>query len=124
MPDMPQGGPPPSAGPAPGGAPPQGGPPPDQGGGGGGIGDAIIQVDQTLNKITQAVTQNPKLPDEIKKGFSDALTAFRGASQALVQAAGGGGNEPDGDEGGGAVSPQAGGSSGAVPMTHAPMKGG
>ncbi len=123
MPDMPQGGPP-AAAPGPSPAPGGGAPPPDQGDGGG-IGQAIITVDQTLNKITQAVTQNPQLQDDVKKAFSDALTAFRGASQLLVKAAGGGGeSEPDGDEAGGATSPEQGGAGGAVPMTHAPMRGG
>ncbi len=126
MPDMPQGGAPAPAGP-PAQSPPQGDPqgaPP--GGGGGGIGDAIIQVDSTLNKITQAVTQNAKLGDDVKSAFQQALSAFRGAAQALVKAADGDGpdQEPDGDESGGAVTPQQGGASGAVPVSHQNMRGG
>ncbi len=121
MPDMPQQGgaqPPAQGAPAPQGQPPEGAAPP---GGGGGIGDAITQADGLISKITQAVTQNAKLGDDVKGAWSDALTAVRGAAQALIAAVSGGGKpEPEGDEG--PVSPEQGGG-GAVPMTHAPMRG-
>lgn len=128
MPDMPQGGAPAPSGGAPAGAAPGGAPggQPQGAAPGGGMGEAIVQVDATLNKITQTVAQS-QLPAEVKSGFQAALTAFRGASQALVKAAGGqplgGGQEPDGDEGGGAVTPQQGGSGGAMPMSHQNMRG-
>lgn len=130
MPDMPQGGAP---APAPGGAPqgapaPQGGQPPQGGGdpqsGGGGIAEAIAQVDSTVNAIAQAVAQNPKVPDEVKAAWQDALGALRKAEQALVQAAGGegGDSEPDEDDQGTTTMEQ-GGSKGAVPMSHQSMRG-
>ena len=73
MPDMPQPGAAPAA-PAPQGQSPQ---QPQQGGG---IGEAIVQVDATLNKITQAVTQNDNVGDDVKQAFQSALEAFRGAA--------------------------------------------
>lgn len=126
---MPQGGAPAPAGAppsaAPTGQPPQGGDP--QGGPGGGVGEAIVQVDQLLNKLTQAVSQNDQLGDDVKSAFQDALSSFRGAATALVKAAGGDGSqEPDADDqgGGGAVTPEQGGAGGAVPMSHQNLRGG
>ena len=120
MPDMPQQG-------APQGAPAQG----DQGGAGGppqggGIADAIVQVDQTLYKITQAAQANPQVPKEVKDNAQAALSAFRTFSQSLVKAVGGeadGQPEPDEDDAGGTTTPEQ-GASGAVPMSHANMRGG
>lgn len=120
MPDMPQ--------PAPGAAPAQ---PAPQGGGdaqqpqGGGFVDALVATDAQLAKITSAIAQNDKIPDEVKQQFAQALQAWRSGLTALEQAAGGdGGGEPDeDDQGGGATTMQQGGAKGAVPMTHQNMRG-
>jgi len=139
MPDMPQGGgqgapygggqPP---GGAPGGQPPQGGAPggqPPGGPQGGGIAQALVMVDQTLNKIATAVGQNQQIPDDVKAAAQDALNAYRKFENALVKAAGGepqGQSDDDGDEGPGGpgtTTPQQGGRGGAVPMSHQSMRG-
>ena len=93
------------------------------------MGEAIVQADGLVSKITQVISQSDKVGDDVKKLWATALTSLRAASQALVKAIGGGGGEGEGepdedDQGaGGTTTPQQGGSAGAVPMTHASMRG-
>lgn len=86
-------------------------------GGGGGIVDAIQQSDAMVLQITQAIQQNPKLPDEVKQAWGDAQGALRKAQEALMQAVGGGGDS-GGAPAGGTTTPEQ-GASGAVPMSMA-----
>lgn len=119
MPD----GPMPQGAPAPGAPPPGGGAPQGQQGQGGGVAQAIVQLDQMMLHLTQAISQNPQIGQDVKQAWQEAQSALRKAEQALVQAAGGdGGNEPDGDEGQGATTPEQGGKAGAVPMSHQSMR--
>ncbi len=117
MPDMPQ--------PAPGGAPPASAPPAGAPapGGGAGFTEAITQCDALLSKISSAVAQS-KITDDVKSLGQAALAAFRQFENALLQAAGGEGGEPepDGDEGGPTTMEQ-GGAKGAMPMSHQNMRG-
>ncbi len=102
--------------------PPESAQAPAPGGEGGGIADAIAQTDAMISKITEAVTQNAQLPDEVKQAFQGAAESWKGAVQALTGAAGGGEQGPP-DGGPGAVPAEAGASGGAVPMSHQMMRG-
>ncbi len=121
MPDMPQAGAPPQD-PA---AAEQ--PPAEGGGGGAGFADTITKVDGALYKMTQFVSANEKLGDDVKGAFQTALDSFRSATQVLMAAMGGEGavapEEEAPPEGGGAVTTQQGGAGGAVPMSHQAMRG-
>ncbi len=118
MPDMPQPG---AQAPVPPQAAPGGAPADPAAAGGGSITDALAQVDQALAKITEAVTANPQLGDDVKQGFADALSSFRGASTALAGNDGGGADEQEQPSESGPVSQQ--GGPGAMPMSHQNMKG-
>jgi hypothetical protein len=89
---------------------------------GGGVVEALVGLDAQLAKITQAITQNDKVPDEIKGDFSNALQAWRSGMTKIQQLAGDGAPEPDADEQQGAVAPEVGASRGAVPMSPAGVR--
>lgn len=97
-------------------------PAPEQGGG---IADALVDTDKNLAAIAGAMAKNPQIPDEVKAAFQTASQAYRQGMEAVMEIAGGGG-APGGEEppGGGAVSPEAGASRGAVPMTPAGVRRG
>lgn len=110
--------------PAPEGAP-AGQEPPKQGGGGG-IADALVGVDQGLAMIAKATAENPQVPPEAKQHFQTAREAYQAGVEILMQAAGGGA-APQGQPQGGApqaaapspggpVAPEAGGGR-AIPMS-------
>jgi len=95
--------------------PAQGAPAPEGGGAGGGIGDVLQDVDGKLSKIAQMTGQS-SIPDEAKAAFAQASEAFRAGLEIVMQLAEGGGGQPAPQ--GGTVSPEQGGSQGAVPMSH------
>lgn len=91
---------------------------------GGGITEAIVQTDKQLSAIAQTVASSGQLPDEVKGAFAAALEAYRQGVTALSELAAGGGAPAEAsipaDQG--AVTPEQGGSGGAVPMSHGRMR--
>lgn len=92
-------------------------------GGGGGIADALVEVDKGLGMIAKATAENPQVPPEAKQHFATAREAYQAGVEILMQAAGGGAPQRQGGapeaaapSPGGPVAPEAGGSR-AVPMT-------
>jgi hypothetical protein len=79
---------------------------------GGGIADAIVDVDGKLSQLMQAVGQNPQVPDELKQALSAAQEAYRAFAEGISSLAGGqgGGAQP-----GGAATPEQGANPNAVP---------
>ena len=121
MPDMPQGSAQPPVAAAPGAQPPQD---PAQGQGGG-LADAIVQIEAALKQVTEAITKDPSAPDGAKQAFSSALDAFHAAANTLS-----GEGSPDEEAGEspdqesaetGPVPMQSG--PGGTPMTHQNMRG-
>lgn len=94
--------------------------PQDPQGSGGGVSEVIVEVDKKLFQLTQLVSENPQVPDEVKAGLQSSLDAYRGAIDMLMQAAGGGGEAPaaapEGPQAQGVVTPEQ-GAGRAVPMT-------
>lgn len=86
---------------------------------GGGMAEALVSLDNQLAKVIQAVTQNDKVPDEIKGDFAQSLQAWRSGLEKLTQFVGGGEGEA---AQGGAVAPEAGANAGAVPMSPAGVR--
>src|SRR5687767_10147532 len=93
--------------------------PAPQEGGGGGFAEALARFDKIGAAVTQAVTQNPQVPDELKQRAAALREEIGSFAEALVDVASQGGAQaaPAGPRG--AVSPEQGGSEGAVPMSPA-----
>lgn len=73
---------------------------------GGGIAEGLAATGAQLQKFTEAVSQDPQVPDEVKAQFAAALEAFTGAAQGLS----------GGPSAGGSATPEQGGNPNAKPM--------
>lgn len=51
---------------------------------GGGVAEAISQLDAGLSKLADATAQNPKVPDGAKAAMAQALEAFRSFTEQLT----------------------------------------
>lgn len=81
-------------------------------GGGGGVADALVALDQQLFRVVSAV-QKAQVPDDVKQAFSQALDAFRSGLEALT--GGGASSQP---QSAGAATPEQGANPNARPMNH------
>lgn len=83
--------------------------------GGGGFADGLAQLDKYAAAVAAAVEQNAQVPDELKAQAMSVREAVAGLAEGLVNFASGGGAQGPASGPQGAVSPEQGGSSGAVP---------
>lgn len=91
-------------------------PPAEEAGAGGGATEAFVEANSLVAQTAQMVRNNGQIPEAIKEQFMAAAQAYAQGLEALTEFAGGG-------EGatamGGVVTPEQGGSRGAIPVTPA-----
>lgn len=88
-----------------------------QEGQGGGVAQALMDLDKTLFQVVSAVQKAP-IPDDIKAKFSTALDAYRAGLEGLT---GGAQEGPKGQPMPGAATPEQGANPNARPMNHGGM---